>query len=95
MSRNVLITAGASGIGKAMAQAFEVNGDNFWIAGSNKEQLDNCPKEWKKSYTDVLNERAVKTFFENTKKNWVTIDALCANAGVKGPIALIGGYQFN
>ena len=48
MSRNVLITAGASGIGKAMAMTFEVNGDNVWIADSNKEQLDNCPKEWTK-----------------------------------------------
>ena len=53
MSRKVLITAGASGIGKAMAKTFEVNGDNVWIADSNKEQLDNCPKEWKKSHTDV------------------------------------------
>ena len=67
MSRNVLITAGASGIGKAMAKAFEVNGDNVWIADSNKEQLDNFPKEWKKSHTDVHDERAVKTLFENIK----------------------------
>ena len=44
MPRNVLITAGASGIGKAMAMTFEVNGDNVWIADSNKEQLNNCPK---------------------------------------------------
>ena len=94
MSRNVLITAGASGIGKAMTQAFEVNGDNVWIANSNKEQLDNCPKEWKISYTDVRNQRAVKTFFENIKNDWGTIDVLCANEGVKGPIALIGGHQF-
>ena len=64
MSRNVLITAGASGIGKAMAMTFEVNGDNVWIADSNKEQLDNCPKEWKKSHTDVHDERAVKNFFK-------------------------------
>ena len=47
MSRNVLITAGASGIGKAMAKAFEVKGDNVWIADSNKEQLDNFPKNGK------------------------------------------------
>ena len=45
MPRNVLITAGASGIGKAMAEAYEVNGDNVWIADSNKEQLNNCPKQ--------------------------------------------------
>ena len=89
MSRNVLITAGASGIGKAMAMTFEVNGDNVWIADSNKEQLDNCPKEWTKSHTDVRDVRAVKKLFENIKNDWETIDVLCANAGIKGPTALI------
>ena len=58
MSRNVLITAGASGIGKAVA--FEVNGDNVCIADINKEQLDNCPKEWKKSHTYARDERVLK-----------------------------------
>ena len=87
MSRNVLITAGASGIGKAMAMTFEVNGDNVWIADSNKKQLDNCPKEWKKSHTDVRDERAVKKLFENIKNYWDTIDVFYANAGIKGPIA--------
>ena len=63
MSRKVLITAGASGIGKAMAKTFEFNGDNVWIADSNKEQLDNYPKEWKKSHNDVHDERVVKKLF--------------------------------
>ena len=64
MSRNVLITAGASGIGKAMALTFELNGDNVWIADSNKEQLDNCLEEWKKSHTYVRDERVVKNFLK-------------------------------
>ncbi len=67
MSRKVLITAGASGIGKAMARTFEVNGDNVWIAYSNKEQLDNYPDEWKKSHTGVRDERVLKKFFDNIK----------------------------
>ena len=66
MSRNVLITAGASSIGKA----FDVNKDNVWIADSNKEQLYNCRKEGKKSHTDVRDERAEKTLFENIKNDW-------------------------
>ena len=64
MSRKVLITAGASGIGKAMAKTLEVNGDNVWIADSNKEQLDNCPEEWKKSHTNVRDEIAIKNFLK-------------------------------
>ena len=89
MPRNVLITAGASGIGKAMAESFEVNGDNIWIADSNKEQLNNCSKKWKKSHTDVRDESAVKKLFEYIENDWGTIDILCANAGIKGPTALI------
>ena len=72
-----------------MAMTFEVNGDNAWIADSNKEQLDNCPKEWTKSHTDVRDVRAVKKLFENIKNDWGTIDILCANACIKGPTALI------
>ncbi len=83
MPRNVLITAGASGIGKAMAMTFEVNGDNVWIADSNKEQLNNCPKKWKKSHTDVRDENEVKKLFEYIKNDWGTVDVLCANAGIK------------
>ena len=52
-----------------MAMTFEVNGDNFWIADSNKEQLDNCPKEWTKS-NNVRDVRAVKKLFENIKNDW-------------------------
>ena len=89
MSRNVLITAGASGIGKAMAMTFEVNGDNVWIADSNQEQLNNCPKKWKKSHTDVRDESAVKKLFKYIQNDWGTIDVLFANAGIKGPTALI------
>ena len=92
MSRKVLITAGASGIGKAMT--FEVNGDNVWVADSNKEQLDNCPKEWKKSHTDVCDESAVKKLFENIENDWGTIDILCANAGIKDPTSLIEDISF-
>jgi len=85
MSRNFLITAGSSSIGKA----FDVNKDNVWIADSNKEQLYNCRKEGKKSHTDVRDERAEKILFENIKNDWGTIDVLCANAGIKGPTSLI------
>ena len=43
---------------------FEVNGDNVWIVDTNKEQLDNCAKEWKKSHSDLRDERAVKKLFK-------------------------------
>ena len=44
LSRNILITAGASGIGKSMAEEFSSNGDDVWIVDKEKSLLENCPK---------------------------------------------------
>ena len=39
MSKKVLITAGASGIGKAMANAFHKKGYDIWIVDVDKAML--------------------------------------------------------
>jgi short-subunit dehydrogenase involved in D-alanine esterification of teichoic acids len=48
MSR-VLITAGGSGIGQAMAMAFEQSGFDVWITDIDAELLGKCPVNWKKN----------------------------------------------
>ena len=89
MSKNVLITAGASGIGKAMAEAFEKNGDRIWIVDSDGEAIDKCSNNWNKSILDVRDEISILKLFEEIKLKWNGVDVLCANAGVKGPTSLI------
>ena len=44
--KRVLITAGASGIGEAMAHEFELEGSKVWITEINPDYLNNCPQSW-------------------------------------------------
>lgn len=89
MSSRVLITAGASGVGRAMAEAFDASGAQVWVADVDPASLDACPPHWKKSQLDVADETAVAAMFARIDEEWGGLDALCANAGIAGPTALI------
>jgi len=43
MSGRVLITAGASGVGRAMAEAFDAAGWQVWVADVDPQRLADCP----------------------------------------------------
>ena len=44
--QRVLITAGATGIGYALAEHFSDAGYQIWIIDISKEALKKCPKDW-------------------------------------------------
>ena len=81
MSSRVLITAGASGVGRAMAEAFDASGAQVWVADVDPASLEACPTHWKKSQLDVSDETAVAAMFARIDEEWGGLDALCANAG--------------
>ena len=85
--KKVLITAGASGLGKAMATAFDVVGDAVWIVDLDQKALDGCPDHWQKTMLDVTDEKAVAALFNELKRQWGSLDVLCSNAGIAGPTA--------
>jgi NAD(P)-dependent dehydrogenase (short-subunit alcohol dehydrogenase family) len=89
MSGRVLITAGASGIGRAMAEGFAAKGWRIWVTDIDAEALATCPGDWQRSLADAADEAAVAAVFSVLKSDWGGLDALCANAGVAGPTALI------
>jgi len=89
MSGRVLITAGASGVGRAMAESFARDGWQIWIADMDAAALDAAPSSWMRSQVDVSNEAAVKTLFGEVLEVWGGVDALCANAGIAGPTAAV------
>ncbi|MES0824155.1 SDR family oxidoreductase [Ruegeria sp. SCP11] len=89
MSGRVLITAGASGVGRAMAQAFDAAGAKVWVADVDKAALDDCPAYWHRSDVDVADETAVAALFAEIESEWGGLDTLCANAGVAGPTASV------
>ena len=89
MTRKVLITAGGSGIGKAMAEGFEADGYDVWITDRDQAALDACPASWQKSRVDAADSKGVAALFADLKAQWGSLDVLCANAGIAGPTALI------
>ncbi|MDQ7069798.1 MAG: SDR family oxidoreductase [Rhodobacterales bacterium] len=88
-AQHVLITAGASGIGFAMAAAFASNGAKVWVADLDGAALAQLPDGWRKTTLDITDEPAVARMFGEISTAWGGLDVVCANAGVAGPTALI------
>ncbi|WP_170370589.1 SDR family oxidoreductase [Ruegeria arenilitoris] len=89
MTGRVLITAGASGVGRAMAEAFDAAGAQIWVADVDAAALQACPDHWGRSQVDVSDEAAVAELFGQITAQWGGLDVLCANAGIAGPTALV------
>lgn len=89
MGKRVLITAGASGIGLAMGEAFAAGGAQVWVTDIDDQALAQVPKEWRRSLVNVADEAQMAALFEQVAREWGQIDVLCANAGIAGPTALV------
>ncbi|MDG1376436.1 MAG: SDR family oxidoreductase [Yoonia sp.] len=87
MSR-VLITAGGSGIGRAMGEAYEAAGFEVWVTDVNAAALATLPSSWQGHAVDASDEGAVADLFARIAAAG-GLDVLCANAGIAGPTALI------
>lgn len=85
--QRVLITAGGSGIGRAMGEAFAASGARVWVVDSDREALDDCPASWVRNCLDVTDENSVEELFVQLRAEWDGLDVLCANAGIAGPTA--------
>lgn len=85
----VLITAGASGIGRAMGEGFAAAGARVWATDIDREALADLPRGWIGRRVDVSDEVAMADLFKEIKVKWGGLDVLCANAGVAGPTALV------
>lgn len=87
--KRVLITAGGSGIGRAMGEGFAAAGFQVWVADINAESLSDLPEGWRGTVVNATDEGGVKALFAEIAAEWGGLDVLCANAGVAGPTALI------
>ena len=86
IARNIVITGGTSGIGRACFELFTKKGDNVIIlARNNPENLPNFYK------CDVSNKEEVKSVFNSIGAKYSGIDVLVNNAGfgVSGAIELV------
>jgi len=83
--RRVLITAGGSGIGRAMGEAFDAAGYEVWVADVDAAALAELPKTWHGHLANAADEAEMAEVFAEIEQ----LDVLCANAGIAGPTALI------
>ncbi|WP_368344234.1 SDR family oxidoreductase [Pelagovum sp. HNIBRBA483] len=86
--KRVLITGGASGIGYAMGAAFAAAGYEVWVTDVDQTALGALPEGWQGRLADVSNEAQISTFMAEIAAKG-GLDALCVNAGTKGPTAAI------
>lgn len=86
----VLVTGATSGIGKAIAELFAINGYKVIITGRRKDRLDLIKEEFNASFSsrieslcfDIRDEAAVEQAFAKLPEEWKKIDILINNAGL-------------
>jgi NAD(P)-dependent dehydrogenase (short-subunit alcohol dehydrogenase family) len=93
MPQRVLITAGASGIGRAIAEAFAAQGAQIWVADIDPAALATCPVDWGRETLDVADEGRVRDLIGRLAAKWGGLDVLCANAGIAGPTATVENVE--
>jgi len=90
--KRVLVTAGAQGIGLAIAETFVAAGATVHVCDVDAPALDAAAKHLPgitASLTDVADEAQVEAMFADLRQRWVTLDVLVNNAGIAGPTAAV------
>jgi len=90
----VLVTAGASGIGAAIATAFAETGAKIHICDIDDAALAAFRKSHpcsQASKADVADEKQVASIFETQRKKFGGLDVLVNCAGIAGPTAGVEG----
>ena len=92
MLQRVMITAGASGIGWAIAKAFADSGAKVHICDIDERALgevsDKYPQVAAKR-VDLKNEQAIDRWFDDAVSDLNGLDVLINNAGTKGPTGYV------
>jgi NAD(P)-dependent dehydrogenase (short-subunit alcohol dehydrogenase family) len=87
----VLVTAGAAGIGRAIAATFAEHGARVHICDIDEQALARCRTELEasQSVADVSKLADVDRLFADVKRELKGLDVLVNNAGIAGPTAKI------
>jgi len=88
--KRVLITAGASGIGRVVAETFASNGARVHVCDVAEERLAECRAALPgigATLTDVADPVQVDRLFDEVSAHLGGLDVLVNNAGIAGPTA--------
>ena len=97
MSQRVMITAAASGIGRAIAKAFAAEGAKVHVCDVNEDALKNFREEFPDiaaTHVNVRSEGEIDAWFDDALDDLGSLDVLINNAGIKGPTAPIDDIDY-
>lgn len=89
---NVVVIAGASGIGRKIVSAFAEQGCNVFVCDISESHIETFKKEFPDIFiyrADVASYEEVKTFYTRVKEQVTHIDVLVNSAGIAGPTAAL------
>jgi len=98
MTQRVLITAGAGGIGLAIAKAFIAGGTRVHIADVNAEAVQEITKQYPAisgTVGDISKPADLDTLFQDVQKQLGGLDVLVNNAGIAGATAPVADYPID
>jgi NAD(P)-dependent dehydrogenase (short-subunit alcohol dehydrogenase family) len=90
--QRVLVTAGAAGIGLAIADRLERDGAQVLVCDVSQDALDAFADRHPKAHAvaaDVADEAAVETLIGQVRERLGGLDALINNAGIAGPTGAV------
>ena len=85
----VLVTAGAAGIGRAIAQTFIDNGARVHVCDVDEGALAKLPATMTRTRADVAHLVDVERLFNDARRELGGLDLLVNNAGIAGPTAKV------
>ncbi|MFT4608092.1 MAG: NAD(P)-dependent dehydrogenase (short-subunit alcohol dehydrogenase family) [Urechidicola sp.] len=94
----VLVTAGGSGIGRVIVEAYLALGAKVHTCDISQSMLDECHKKnptLTTSICDVSDENQVKALFDDLIKQHGRLDILVNNAGISGATAAIEDVEID
>ena len=97
MARKVFISAGGSGIGRCIAEAFLKQGDEVFVCDINQQSLQQFKQDYPQlqiAYCDLGQMHAIQPMFETAMQALGGLDILVNNTGISGPTVAADELSF-
>lgn len=98
MAKKVFISAGGSGIGRCIAEAFLNNDDEVFVCDINAQSLEQFQKDFPKLHIyacDLAKPEQIKLMFAEAIQKLGHIDVLVNNTGISGPTIAADELSFD